>query len=58
MRVILRIGALRHEERIRELTLVEMEEGAGGGHGQPYGDREAIGDGLVPKAGLMHPVID
>lgn len=54
MRVILRIGAPGHEERIGELTRVEVQEGAGGGHGQPHGDREAIGDGLALKYVTEH----
>ena len=49
MQVIRRSRAPRHEERIRELTRIEAEEGAGGSHGQPYGDREAIGYDLAPK---------
>ncbi len=34
---------------IRELTRVEVEEGAGRGQGQSYGDLEAIDVGFAPE---------
>ncbi|WP_309082321.1 hypothetical protein [Zhihengliuella sp.] len=45
----LRVGVPGHEDRIRELARVEMEEGAGRSQGQPYGDLEAIGGGVAPE---------
>ena len=51
---LLRIGVPGHKVHIRKLTRVEGEEGTGGAHGNPYGDRDAIGDGLAFKCATKH----